>query len=95
MKKLDLRASNIRESGYRVHVPKTGEERIAAFRSIVERRTFAKIDGTDVDLFSAGCVVQIHDVLSEDARAKFVTFRARRMVAIAYALIKKTGARVS
>jgi hypothetical protein len=93
MKKIDLIATNVRESGYHVDVPQTPEQRIAAFRGIVARGAFAKIDGTDIDLFSASHVVQIYDALSPENRARFANMRAHQMVSIAYKLAAKVGAK--
>jgi hypothetical protein len=78
-----------RAEGTRVWHPKTGEERIAAFRSIVAECQYAKIDGTMVDLFSAGVVVQVHDALSEEHARRFCQMPADRMALVAFSVIKK------
>lgn len=93
MKRMDLLVSNVRESGYTVHVPTTPDERIAAFHSIVTRASFAKIDGSDVDLFSASYVVQIYDALSAENKLRFASFPAHRMVSMAFKLAQSARAK--
>lgn len=68
--------------------PKTGEERIAAVRKIVDERQFAKIDDTILDLFSASVIVAVYDKLSEPAREKYRNMNVRQMAHIAFKLIK-------
>lgn len=61
--------------------------RIEKFRKIVADCQRAKIDGTNIDLFSASAVVKVYDALNEENRAKFASVPAPKMVAIAWRLI--------
>jgi hypothetical protein len=63
-------------------------DRINAIRSIVDKKQYAKIDGTMIDLFSASLIVQIYDKLNDENKAKFASFPAGKMGQIAYKLIK-------
>lgn len=78
-----------RVHGTKIHTPADGAERIAAFRSIVAERQFAKIDGVLVDLFSANYVVQVFDALSPANQTKYAAMPAPRMVQVAFQLTKK------
>ena len=64
------------------------EDRISAIRAIVDKKQYAKIDGTMIDLFSASLIVQIYDKLNEENKLKFASFPAGKMGQIAYKLIK-------
>jgi 23S rRNA G2069 N7-methylase RlmK/C1962 C5-methylase RlmI len=79
-----------REGGTMEHHPKTGEERINAFRQIVNDCAYAKIDGTMVDLFTASCVVQIYDTLSEQNQMKYAEHQAHCMAHLAFKFIEKS-----
>jgi hypothetical protein len=70
--------------------PKTDEQRITAFRNIVEKAQYAKVDGVMVDLFSASAVTQVYDALNPINRVKFSILPAYRMVEVAFRLIGKT-----
>lgn len=76
-----------REHGTMEHHPKNPDERIAAFRQVVEEKSYAKIDNTMVDLFSANYVVQIYDVLSKANQEKYASHKAHCMVHIAFKLV--------
>lgn len=45
---------------------------LAAARWVVENRTFAMVEGSILDLFSASAMVQVYDRLSERNQAKLV-----------------------
>lgn len=79
-----------REGGTMEYHPKSPEERVAAFRQIVEDKAYAKIDGCMIDLFSANYVVQVYDALNVTNKAAFSNFMADRMVNIAFSLVKKS-----
>jgi len=79
-----------RQGGTRVTTPLTGDQRIAAFRKIVEEKQYAKIDGCMVDLFSASAVVQVYDALSPENQKKYAGYTADKMAKIAFGLIKKS-----
>lgn len=77
-----------RKHGTEVTTPADGVERVAAFRRVVERKQYAKIDGTMIDLFSASAVVGVYDKLSPENQAKFAALPAAKMVSVAFKLIK-------
>lgn len=78
-----------RECGTMEHHPKTPEERIAAFRQIIDEGAYAKIDGTMIDLFTANCVVQVYDALNDKNKANFSKMIAPRMGHVAFQLANK------
>lgn len=84
--------SRVRASGTHVTNPSAavdpGLVRITAFREIVERGQYAKIDGIMVDLFSASAVVKVYDAVSPENQVKFRNLHAPRMVRIAFQLMK-------
>jgi hypothetical protein len=63
--------------------------KLAAFRRIVDEKSFAKIDGYGVDLFSASAVVQIHDALNEQNRARYLALSVPKMADVAFRLINR------
>jgi hypothetical protein len=64
------------------------EDRISAIRAILEKKQYAKVDGTMIDLFSASVILKVYDNLNEENKAKFSSFTAGKMAIIAYKLIK-------
>jgi hypothetical protein len=82
-----------RQHGTEVTDPKGAAERIAAFRRIVDRCQYAKIDGVGVDLFSASHVVQVYDALNPENQAKYAGTNALFMIIVAFKLTKKVGGR--
>jgi len=80
-----------REHGTMEHHPKSGEERIAAFRQIVQDGAYAKIDGCMIDLFSANYVVQVYDALNDTNTQTLCNFTADRMVHIAFKPVEKSN----
>jgi len=77
-----------REGGTMEFWPKSVGERIAAFRNVVENKSYAKIDGCMIDLFSANYVVQVYDALNPINREKFMTLVAPKAVKVAFQLVK-------
>lgn len=69
--------------------PTSPEERISAFRKIVEKKAYAKIDGFMVDLFTANYVVQIYDMLNDTNKQKYANHKANCMANIAFQLVEK------
>ncbi|KKL92167.1 hypothetical protein LCGC14_1887420 [marine sediment metagenome] len=64
--------------------------RIAKFRKIVKTKSFGKVDGTPVDLFSASAVTQVYDALSKPAnQKKYAKMDPVEMISIAYKLLQK------
>lgn len=59
-----------RQHGTKEFFPKTAEERLSAFRTIVEEKQFAKIDDEMIDLFSASFVMEVYNKLSEANKEK-------------------------
>lgn len=80
--------SRVREHGTHVTRSATPEEKIAAFRSIVARGGYSKIDGVTVDLFSASAVVAVYDALNDANKAKFAGLSVPKMATVAFKLLK-------
>jgi hypothetical protein len=80
--------SRTREGGTKVFYPKDGDERIAAFRTIVRDRQYAKIDGFMVDGFTASAVVQVYDAINETNKKKFSAMKAPKMASVAFKFVK-------
>ena len=68
--------------------PDPGLARIGALRKIVERRTYGKIDGCMVDLFSANAVITVYDALSPDNQKKLRDLSIGRMATVSFKFIK-------
>lgn len=58
----------------------TGAQKIERCRRIVADWTAATIDGVLMDAFTANHLLQVHDLLSEENRAKFVRLAERDLV---------------
>ena len=82
-------ATRTRKHGTRVTAPKTGEERIAAIRQIVERHQYAKVDGVMIDAFSASAIVAIYDAISDKHKATYREKPAPVMADMAFQLLNK------
>jgi hypothetical protein len=80
--------TRVRQHGTRVTKSKTGDEIIAACRSIVANRQYEKINGMMVDLFSASAIVKVFDALNETNRASFKLLPVQRMASIAFKVLK-------
>ena len=77
-----------RQHGCKVTAPSDPRERIAALRTIVEKKEYAKVDGCMIDLFSASAIVQVYDALSEAAQKKYARMTAPTMASVAFKLLK-------
>ena len=77
-----------RQHGTHVTSPKDGAERMAAIQAIVDAGQYAKIDGTMIDLFSAGAILSVYRALTPDNQAKYKQIHAGRMALIAFTLTK-------
>lgn len=66
----------------------TRPSRIGQFRKIVDERSFGKVDGVAVDLFSASAVVRIYDSLSPENQVKFESMHPAKMVQVAFNLMQ-------
>lgn len=79
-----------RKQGTRETLTSDPAVRLAAFRRIVERCQYEKVDGTMIDLFSASMVCQVYDALSDGAKVKFLSLPAGKMALFALKLIDKS-----
>jgi len=61
--------------------------KIQKLKKIVADCQHAKVDGVDVDLFTASAVVQVHDALNEKNRTKFVGLDILQMVDLTWKLV--------
>jgi hypothetical protein len=66
----------------------TAEQKINAFRRIVERGQYETVGGQKVDLFSASVIVKVHDALNEEHRAKLLSLPVNKIAILCYKLIK-------
>ena len=78
----------IREQGTIETLAESGSERMAAIRRVVADCQYAKIDGTMIDLSTAGAIVTVYDALSPENQAKFTAMPAGRMGIVAWELCK-------
>jgi hypothetical protein len=83
-----IEPTRTRVEGTEVTMPATPEQRIAAVRRIVDRKTYAKIDGVMVDLFTASAIVKVYDALNVDNRQLFASLPVGKMGRIAFRLTK-------
>lgn len=79
--------SRIRQNGTRVTTTLDGDAIIAACRSILERKQYAKINGHMVDLFSASAIVKVYDAVNDANKAKLKALPVAHMASIAFKLI--------
>lgn len=73
----------------------TGAEIIQTCRDIVEHHQADVIDGVLMDAFTASAIVQIHDALNDEHKAKLETIMARDVAGatnLVWTLIKRAGA---
>lgn len=66
----------------------TPAQRVAALRKIVTERQHDRVDGKQIDLFSASAVIAVYDKLNAENQAKFATMHAPAMVALAFKFIR-------
>jgi len=78
-----------RERGTMDYFPDTAVERIAAFREVLDKKSYAKIDGTMIDLTTANIVVQVYNTLSDDNKQKFAKHKSYCMASIAFKMVSK------
>ena len=81
--------TRVRVHGRKVTKPKNPQERIDAIREIVTSKTFAKVDGCMIDLFSASAIVKVYDAINDSNKAKFASAPAPAMADIAFKLLNK------
>ena len=63
--------------------------RIDRLRWIVHHHQASRMEGHLVDGVTASMLVQIHDALNEENRAKFLALPLAKMVAVGWKLVKK------
>jgi hypothetical protein len=85
---MNIEPTRTRQNGTRATLAKSGEEIIVACRQIVAERSYAKINGVTVDLFSAGAIVAVYDALNDANKAKFRNLPVAKMTWIALQLLK-------
>ena len=66
-----------------------GQSRIDSIRRIVEREQYAKIDGILIDLYSAGCILNVYDNLPQETQAKMRNLSMARMADVAFKILAK------
>jgi hypothetical protein len=85
--------SGRRVSGTFVTVAPSPAERIAALRSILTRKQYAKIDGHMVDTFSASAILSVFDALGAENQARYAAMPVGKMASIAFKLHAKRNPR--
>lgn len=86
-----MKTTTRQNSGIEHHRTETPADVIAACRTIVEQKQFAKIDNYTVDLFTASAIVVVYDALNEQNRAKFLTLPLHKMASVAFKCVKVGG----
>lgn len=77
-----------REHGRQVTVTTSGEQRLSAIRQIVTDRSFAKVDGMAVDLFTANAIVTVFDALNAENQKTFLNLSVSKMARVSFKLLK-------
>jgi hypothetical protein len=77
-----------REQGTIETFNSTPEERLKAIFRVIERGQYEKIDGTMIDLSTAGAIKAVYEALSPENKDKFTTFPAGKMGLIAWKLVR-------
>lgn len=78
-----------RPSGVRVRAKLAGQAVIDALRTAVAEKSYANINGTTVDLFSASAVIAIFDRVNEANKEKLKAMPIHRMVSVCFATLNK------
>ena len=77
-----------REQGTIETIAGNPQDRINAIKSVVDNSSYAKIDGTMIDLTTAHIIMTVYNAISDTNKAKFANMPAGKMGTIAYGLIK-------
>lgn len=64
-------------------------DRMSAIRKVVAEKTYAKVDGTMIDLFTASAIVNVYDALSDPNKAKFSSLPAGKMGILAFSVLNR------
>ena len=70
----------------------SGNSKEDALRDIVRTKSAGKVEGADIDLFSASAVVQVLDALSDNAKTRFLKLDVSQMAQMAMRLMKENVA---
>ncbi len=70
-----------------------GDTRIEKLRAIVASGSLMLVEGQPVDLFSANYVVQVHDLLRPENRAKLMQGTVLRTVGVAFRVAERAKRR--
>lgn len=82
-----LEPTRTRAHGTRVTRTKDGAAIIAACRSIVADKQYAKINGFMVDTFTASAIVKLYDAVNDANKAKLLSVPVQRMASIAFKVL--------
>lgn len=80
-----------RKSGVAVQAALKGQGIIDALREAVKARSYANINGTTVDLFSASAVIAVFDAVNETNRQKLLALPVPRMVSLAFSALNRVS----
>ena len=67
----------------------SGNSKEDALRDIVRTKTAGKVEGADIDLYSASAVLKVLDSLSDDAKNRFLKLDVSQMAEMAMRLMKE------
>jgi hypothetical protein len=62
-------------------------DRISKFRKIVSEKQIGRVDGVNIDTYSASAVLAVYERLSDENKIKFVALPVYRMVTIAFKMV--------
>ena len=69
-----------------------GTARIEAIQSIVDRGQYSKVDGTMIDLFTAGAILSVYRAIRPNHQVRYREMRAGAMGMLAFKIINKQEA---
>ena len=82
----------VRKEGTIEIISGNSEDRIKAIQGVLDKRSYAKIDGTMIDLTSASAIMAVYNNLNDVNKVKFSSLTAYKMADLAYKILSKVGA---
>jgi hypothetical protein len=62
-------------------------DRISKIRKIASEKTLGRVDGVNLDTYSASAILAVYEKLSDENKIKFVALPVYRMASIAFKLV--------
>lgn len=81
-----------RRSGVQVRAKLEGQAVIDALRQAVKVRSYANINGTTVDLFSASAVITVFDAVNEANKLKLLAYPVPVLVERCFTILNRVQA---